>query len=285
MTTVPRGNKPRHPHRRARTCSALGAVVVASALGCGCRGTLAALSQTSVQADEPVSTSATSFDVAIPAGSLVLQNGSAGRISLRGTVTYRGSERPAPAWRRTGTAVSLISSCPGDDNDCGYNYTLRVPKAMSTVVTNTAGGITVRGLGGTTEVNSPAGNVSLSQLTGSLTVSAGAGNVAARDVGSEAVDITDSAGNVVLMFKLPPTTVRVRVSTGNVVVGLPGSARYRVMTSDQLGTVTGSVPDSPSGRLISLGVGTGNIFLVSTNGCGISNCPIASAAVNIAGGN
>jgi len=149
-----------------------------------------------------------------------------------------------------------------------------VPKAINVVVTNTAGDISVSGLVGSAWVNAEAGNVSLARLTGSLSVWDGAGNVSGRDVRSRAVNVTDGAGNVLLTFKAPPSRVKVRVSTGNIAVALPVPARYRVNTFDQLGTVTGNVPDSPaSGRLISLGVGTGNISLTSSDRCEFGDCP------------
>ena len=263
--------------RRLRS-PALAVVALSGALICGCSGISSALPEKTAQVERSVKTNATLLRVAIPAGELVLATGPDGKVSLRGTVTYKGSRAPVAQWLPGDGAISLVSNCPPVDTDCGYHYTLIVPKAINVVVTNTAGDVSISGLVGSAWVNADAGNVSLARLTGGLSVWDGAGDVSGREVRSRAVNVTEGAGNVLLTFNAPPSRVNVRVSMGNIAVALPDAARYRVNTSDHLGTVTNNVPDSPdSGRLISLGVGTGNISLTMLDRCEARDCPLTAA--------
>ncbi len=53
-----------------------------------------------------------------------------------------------------------------------------------------------------------------------------------------------------------------KASTGDVGVMVPRSFSYHVSTSDELGSVSSGITDDPSSpRVVSLSVGTGNVFL------------------------
>ena len=79
-------------------------------------------------------------------------------------------------------------------------------------------------------------------------------------------DVTEGAGNIYLEFTRDPSSLFVKDSTGNVDVAVPGSGHYHVLTSDSLGNVSSNVSsaiqDDPSSpEIISLSVGTGNVWL------------------------
>jgi len=197
-----------------------------------------------VNVERSVKTQADLFIVGIVAGRLVLVNGPDGQVSLRGKATYQGSRAPTLEWPSSAKDLSLVSSCPPVDRECGYDYTLTVPVAINIVATIAAGNISVHGADGPAEL------------------SAGAGDVSGSDLGSAAVQVTDRSGNVSLLFNAAPASVDVRVSIGNVVLAVPRSAQYHIVTSDLLGTVMRGIPNSvASERLISLRVGTGDISL------------------------
>lgn len=175
-------------------------------------------------------------------------------------VTFTMVEGQFPFRPRRTLEVWLHSVCGSRDGDCRYDYTIFVP--MSTVFANDAAGdIWAKGLAGSLGVNAAAGNTTLAGISGPLRVTTGAGNVVAAGLRSATTDVEEGNGNVTLGFTAAPVDLTVRASTGNVSIVVPRSFSYRVSTSDQLGEVSSSIADDPSSpRVISLSVGTGNVF-------------------------
>ena len=212
-------------------------------------------------------TSAGVFNVNVEAGSLHVIPGRSGLLSLRGTITYRGSRPPSISWQGDAGNVLLRSICHSRDGDCGYNYVISVPAATTVVADVIAGDLWARGLTGTLRLNAAAGNVTLDSVSGALHLTGGSGNITAAGLRSASSDIRKGAGNVTLGFTAAPSHLVVKAATGNVSVVVPRSFNYHVLTSDQLGDVSSGIPDDPSSaREISLSVGTGNIFLNEVEG-------------------
>jgi hypothetical protein len=167
------------------------------------------------------------FSVRVDAGDVHLVAGPSERVSLKGTVTYRGGRPPSILWEHAGNKISLRSICHSRHGDCGYNYTILVPASMTVLADDTAGDIWAKGLAGSLGLNT-------------------------------------TAGNVTLGFTSAPIHLVVKASIGNVGVTVPASFSYHMSTSDQLGDVSSGLADDPSSpRAISLSVGTGNISSIN----------------------
>jgi hypothetical protein len=249
----------RSPRLRSQGLLAAALVLAAVTVSSCSPGTSASHSE-SVR--EVVKTNASLFTVDVSAGSLRLAPGPAGHVSLQGTVTYRGDQRPTLLWENTSAQLSLRSICHSRDQRCQYDYTFTVPVSTRVAASVTAGDLSARGLTGPLQLGSTAGDVTLSRLSGPINVSSTAGNVTASDLRERSTYISEGAGNVSLGFTAAPSRLFVKDSTGNVDVVVPNFARYHVSTSDNLGNVSTNVPDDTSSPdTISLSVGTGNVLL------------------------
>ena len=243
------------------------AVLVATAAALSGCAIAASSARHSENVHTAITTSTSALIVDVGAGSLHLVPGPSGSISLRGTVTYRGDRSPDISWQRGTGGVFLRSVCQSRDGDCGYNYVISVPVSTTIVAVVDAGDIWAKGLVGRMQLNAPAGNVTLSGLSGPLHVTGGSGNIAAAGLQSAGSDFSEGAGNVTLEFAAAPRHLVANAATGNVGVTVPTSFSYHVVTHDQMGNVFSSVSDhASSSRVISLSVGTGNIFLNQPQG-------------------
>ena len=221
-------------------------------------------SQTVQHVNKSVTTDASSFMVTIFAGRLVLVPGPSGQVSLRGTVTYKGTRPPTLSWRSNDTGLTLVSVCHSVNNDCSYDYTLAVPPSTGTTAVNTAGDVSVSDLSGPVSVTALAGNVVLSGLSGNLSLTDTAGDVVTTAMRAPDAHITVMSGDATLKYVAPPSHLFVRVATGDITAAVPDSASYHVVTSVQTGTNSDSIPDVPTAkRTISLSTGVGNVSLSS----------------------
>ena len=249
-------------YRRQRYLSLPVAVMVSAAAALSACGAGTSSAHHSESVRTAVRTSASVFSVDLDAGSLHLVRGPSGLLSLRGTASYRGGRAPTISWQGTGGSMFLHPVCHSRDGDCGYNFIISVPVSTTVVAGVDAGDIWARGLAGTLQLDALAGDVTLTGLSGSLRVTGGSGNITAAGLRSAASDFAEGAGNVTLGFTAAPRHLAAKVGSGNVGVTVPPSFSYHVLTSDESGDVVSGITDDPSSpRVISLSVGTGNIFL------------------------
>jgi Putative adhesin len=248
--------------RKKRLLSPAAAMLTAAVAMSGCGAGTSSSSRHTESVHTSVATGTPAFTIGVSAGGLHLVPGPIGRVSLEGTVTYRGRRAPSLSWQDNGKMLSLRSVCHSQDGDCGYNYTLSVPVPMRIVAGVSAGDILARGLAGSLRLSTTAGDVTLSALSGALEVTSGAGDVTAADLRASSTDIDEGTGDVALNFTATPSHLLIKDSTGDVDVVVPDSSHYHVSMSDHLGKVSDGVTDDPSSpRVISVSVGIGDVSL------------------------
>jgi hypothetical protein len=247
-------------HKKPPWSVAVAATLMVTAALSGCGAGTSGSSRQTEHLGASVITKAPTFTVSVSAGELHLVPGRSGRVSLKGTATYRGGRPPSLSWEDNGKQLSLRSVCHSRNGDCGYDYTLYVPVSTKVVAGVTAGDISASGLSGPLQLNATAGNVTLTGLSGHLEVNSLAGNVTAADLSPAWADVEEGTGNVALRFTAPPSYVHVKAFTGNIDVVVPRPSGYHVSTSDHLGNVSvGIVDNRASTRVMTLSVETGNI--------------------------
>ena len=202
------------------------------------------------------------FEVRLPAGDITIVPGPAGRVSLRGTASYKGERQPAISFTTIGGLTVLRSACRSSDHSCGYDYTITLPPSLNAEVSTAAGNIAVSGSAGRLSLRSAAGNLTLDHVSGPLSASIGSGDVTGRALSAVSCRVQDGAGNVSLAFDLPPKNVAVQGSVGNVSVSVPLAHRYHVMLNDDQGNMSTAVPDDPiAPNKITLSESIGNVAL------------------------
>ncbi len=250
-----------HGPGRRHSCVPLVALLVAASALSGCGATTSNAHDTEHLRTSVMTTSG-EFTVSIDAGTLHLIPGPSERVSLHGIATYRGGRPPSVFWQDSGKQVSLRSVCLSRGGDCGYNYTISLPVPITVVADVAAGDISAKGLAGPLRLSATAGNVTLASVSGALDVTTGSGDVTGAGLRSRSTNIWEGTGNVTLGFTAAPWQLVVKASTGDVGVTVPRSFSYHVSTSDELGDVSSGITDDPSSpRVVSLSVGTGNVFL------------------------
>jgi Putative adhesin len=92
------------------------------------------------------------------------------------------------------------------------------------------------------QITDSAGNVILTKLNAGVQVSAGAGNITASGMSGGPARFTSDAGYVLVGFAGAPVSVYAESEAGDVTLFLPGSASYKVAASSQAGAVHVTVP-------------------------------------------
>lgn len=201
---------------RASVCAAV-AVVVPSA----CSG-LSMNSQSIV--NYGVSQAVTTVVINDAAGNVDVTGG-ASAISVSEHQMYNGTPPSSTHVLSNGTLTLTYNCISGN---CGIDYTLKVPTGTAVRINDSAGNVTLTGVGGAVEATASAGNITASGLS--------AGQ--ARFV--------DSAGNILVGFTAPPASAYADSDAGDVTLLLPGSATYKVTANTQAGDVHVTVPQSNS---------------------------------------
>lgn len=92
------------------------------------------------------------------------------------------------------------------------------------------------------QITDSAGNVILTKLNAGVQVTTGAGNITASGMSGGPARFTADAGYVLVGFAGAPVSVYAESEAGDVTVFLPGSAAYKVAASSQAGAVHVTVP-------------------------------------------
>jgi len=227
----------------------------------------------------PVQSSQTAA-VNVDAGDVSVRPGPAGRIGVRGTVTY-SLVRPRLSWQRTPSAITFHSRCNVPTGECSLNFAVTVPAGGRSDVSTGAGDVTASGLSGTVTLGSAAGDVRASAISGRATISDESGDIVLSSLSASRALITDSSGNITgsgvsspdvtaqdqsgditLVFTAVPGRVQVSDSSGNITLVLPRGAAYRVSTTNSSGNTEVSVRRSDtSPHVITVTDESGNITI------------------------
>jgi hypothetical protein len=145
------------------------------------------------------------------------------------TKAEHGLQPPELTEESTAGGVLLAASC--EDAlaiECQVDYEIEVPRDFAVRLDVGSGDVAVHGLSGELTVTGGSGDVVLSAMSGPVTVRGDYGDVLARGIDSDAVTVERTHGNVSVDLVTAPGSVRVHADDGDVRVGVPGTARYRV---------------------------------------------------------
>ncbi|RKE19586.1 hypothetical protein [Streptomyces sp. TLI_171] len=129
-------------------------------------------------------------------------------------------EEPQPTHTLEGGVLKLTYSC----SQCGVGYEVRVPAGTKLRLTETTGGIVLRGM---------AGDIRAQTVTGGV-----------EGTGLRAADVTLEAttGGVSAQFAAAPTRAELRTETGGVELTVPAGESYSVDAHAETGGTEVSVP-------------------------------------------
>jgi len=217
--------------------------------------------------------------VSVSAGRVSVRPGTAGRVTVNGTVHY-SLVRPKVTVRSTGSGVAVGSGCHAFVVSCSDDFAVTVPAGLGTDISVGSGDLSAAGLSGAVTLSAQSGNMRAAGLTGDvlikdqsgdITVSAlsgssarlqdQSGNISVTSLSDQDVTVSDQSGDITLRFAVVPQRVVVTGQSGDITLVLPpGSTAYRVITRTSSGSTSTQVPTSPgSPHVITVTTQSGDI--------------------------
>lgn len=205
--------------------------------------------------------------VELAAGDVTVTQSPDDKVHFSEDLHYRGGER------RTTHTVKGDTLVISTEKQAGLlsfplsgklTYAIQIPRGTNLDLDVSAGDMTVTGTYGTVKLDVSAGDIEGKGLTADvLDIDLSAGNVELSDVRIPTVSIDQSAGDSTLRFADAPTSVRAKVSAGDVRLFLPGSVTYQITEKHSAGKVTIEVPRSTeaSDHRIDVNVSAGDVVI------------------------
>jgi hypothetical protein len=219
--------------------------------------------------------------VSVDEGDVSVGPGPAGRLRVHGTLRY-SLVRPQLRWQSSPSTIALHSHCRVPTGLCSFNYTVTIPGAGRSEISNGSGNLTASGLAGTVTLSTGSGDITATRISGDATISDhsgditmtslssgralirnDSGNITGNDVSAQVLTAQDGSGDITVVFTKVPDQVRISDSSGDIRLVLPpGPATYRVSTSASSGSTSINVPQSlTSPHVISATDQSGNITI------------------------
>jgi hypothetical protein len=219
--------------------------------------------------------------VSVDEGDISVGPGPAGQVRVHGTLHY-SLIRPKLTWQRSGSTIALHAHCQVPTGVCSFDYAVAVPPGARSEISNASGNVTASGLAGPVTLSTDSGDIKATQVSGRATISDHSGDItvtslsAARTlIMNDSGDITgtgvssrqltaqDQSGDITVVFTKVPDLVKITDSSGNIkLVFPPGPAAYRVSASTSSGQTSVNVPQSPtSPHVVSATGQSGNITI------------------------
>jgi hypothetical protein len=252
------------PLTRGRVVAlAIGVPLVLAVIGWNALTEIAFAGQGSypVRVNLPASGGTVNFSV--DAGSVTVSQTAGDRLVATGTAHY-SLVHSAVIRQVTPSGVSVSSQCRFVTGQCSFDYQVGLPAGVHTVLANSSGDLTLRGLPGYINAADGSGNITGTRLSGpQVGLEAGSGNITVGGLASAEVTATDGSGNITLTFTKVPRRITVSASSGDVRVVLPrGRTLYQVHAIASSGNTVIHVPrSSVSSYVINVNDGSGNIFI------------------------
>ena len=220
--------------------------------------------------------------VSVDEGDISVGSGRAGQLRVHGTLHY-SLVRPQLSWERSASTIALHARCRVPTGVCSFDYAVTVPAGGRSVVSNGSGNLTASGLAGTVTLSTDSGDIKATRISGRTTISGhsgditvtslsapralitnDSGNITGSDVSSRQLTAQDQSGDITVVFTKVPDLVKISNSSGNItLVFPPGPAAYRVSAITSSGRTSISVPQSPtSPHMVSVTNQSGDITIV-----------------------
>ena len=203
--------------------------------------------------------------VSVNEGDITAGPGPAGQLRVNGTLHY-SIVRPKLRWQRSRSTVALHARCQVPTGVCSFDYAVTVPTGARSEFSSASGNVTASGLAGTVTLSTASGDIHATRLSGRATISDhsgditvtslsgtrvlirnDSGNITGRGVSSQQLTAQDHSGDITVVFTKVPDLVRITNSSGNIrLVFPPGPTAYRVSASTSSGQTSVNVPQSPT---------------------------------------
>jgi Putative adhesin len=219
--------------------------------------------------------------VSVDEGDISVGPGPAGQVRVHGTLHY-SLIRPKLTWHRSGSTIALHARCQVPTGVCSFDYAVAVPAGARSEISNASGNLTASGLAGPVTLSTDSGDIKATQISGRATISdhsgditvtslSGArtlimndsGDITGTGVSSRQVTVQDQSGDITVVFTKVPDLVKISNSSGNIkLVFPPGPTAYRVSATTSSGQTSINVPQSPtSPHVVSATNQSGNITI------------------------
>jgi hypothetical protein len=219
--------------------------------------------------------------VSVDEGDISVGPGPAGQLRVHGTLHY-SLIRPKLTWQHSGSTIAVHARCQVPVGVCSFDYAVAVPAGTRAEISNASGNLTASGLAGPVTLSTDSGDIKATQVSGRATISDHSGDITVTSVSAartlimnDSGDITgtgvssrqltaqDQSGDITVVFTKVPDLVKISDSSGNIkLVFPPGPTAYRVSASTSSGQTSVNVPQSPtSPHVVSVTNQSGNITI------------------------
>ena len=220
--------------------------------------------------------------VSVDEGDISVGPGPAGQLRVHGTLHY-SLIRPKLTWQHSGSTIALHARCQVPVGVCSFDYAVAVPAGARAEISNASGNLIASGLAGPVTLSTDSGDIKATQVSGRATISDhsgditvtslsapralitnDSGNITGSDVSSRQLTAQDQSGDITVVFTKVPDLVKISDSSGNIkLVFPPGPTAYRVSASTSSGQTSVNVPQSPtSPHVVSVTNQSGDITIV-----------------------
>jgi hypothetical protein len=168
---------------------------------------------------------------------------------------------PTIRHRLAAGTLDLTSHCPPGEF-CSVGYDITVPRATAVQITDEVGTIRLGSLVGQVTVTVDAGQIDLSSLSGLVDAFTRAGSIVGQQMSSPRADLRVSTGEIDVSFSAPPTLISATTDIGAVILHVPNTVAYDVVTNAGVGHVGVSVTqDTAAPRMITTRTDIGSITI------------------------
>jgi hypothetical protein len=172
-------------------------------------------------------------------GDVRVTGGTTAAVSVTQHVVFQG-HTPTILHRLAAGTLSLTSQCAADDF-CSVSYDIAVPRTTAVRITDGVGTVRLSSLVGQVSVTVDAGQVDLASLSGPVDALTRAGSILGEDMSSQRADLQVSTGEIDVSFAAPPAAISATTDIGAVIVRVPSTVAYDVVTSAGVGHIGVSV--------------------------------------------
>ncbi len=159
--------------------------------------------------------------ITVDVGDVVVRSSKGGTEVRTEAELQWADKRPNLTFKRSGTTLSVTSSCKDSDPACRADLTLTVPPLAAVTIAGGETEIDVAVLSGAVNLSSAEGDIKLDTMYGPLTLDADKGQIHGINLRSHTAVVTGFDSLVDLDFKLPPDSVKVETHNGDVQMLLP----------------------------------------------------------------
>lgn len=196
-------------------------------------------------------------------GDVVVSGGPNNVASVTQHVVFQG-HAPSVSHRLAASTLSLTSHCPPGEF-CSVGYDITVPRTTAVQISDEVGAVRLSALAGQVTVTVDAGQINLSSLSGQVDALTRAGSILGQNMSSQHADLRVSTGEIDVSFATPPAAISATTDLGAVILRVPNTVAYDVVTNAGVGHIGVSITeDTAAPRTITTRTDIGAITIEPT---------------------